>query len=123
VNQDSSENNIGLLFLTPLSTIFKLYRGGQVYRWRKTKHKEKTTTPWEISDKGGVQKHYRDSNVAYHHVNETSFTIRDIPEILMTGMRKLKFLFLKDRFRLASANALKISKCSFLDSYAIKLLN
>jgi hypothetical protein len=63
-----------------------------------TQTKKNTTTPWEISDKGGVQKHYRDSNVAYHHVNETSFTIRDIPEILMTGMRKLKFLFLKDRF-------------------------
>jgi len=30
-----------------------------------------------------VQKHYRDSGVTHHHVNETSFTIRDIPEILI----------------------------------------
>ena len=37
--------------LAPLSTIFQLYRGGQLYGWKKLDHPEKTTNLSEITDK------------------------------------------------------------------------
>ena len=41
----------GLWCLTPLSKIFKLYRGGQLYSWRKPEFPEKTTDLSPVTDK------------------------------------------------------------------------
>jgi hypothetical protein len=47
----SQNIELGLWYSMPLSTIFQLYSGSQLFWWRKPKYQKKTTDLQQVTDK------------------------------------------------------------------------
>jgi hypothetical protein len=65
--------------LTPLSTIFQLYRGGQFYLWRKPEYPEKATDLPQITDKVYHIMGLEQSGL-HHHLMKLTCSHHDIAE-------------------------------------------
>ena len=65
---------LGLWCLTPLSTIFQLYRAGQFYCWRKPEYPEKTHQPeashWQTLSHNVASNTPRLSGIRTHYVSQ-----------------------------------------------------